>query len=212
MTRVRCAWPAAPPRPRTGLGRAAAAVLRKAGRLADRRARRVRLGHPCPKDGRGHRRSAAWARRIGLRRRAVRPARGCNPDTRAGRAIIRAESGWDIRSAVANPDPAAAAASAIDDLENGATSLWVTVGGPGTAPADLARALDGVLLDIAPVAMTAAGRGRRSAGCAGADRPAGAPRGVAGPRYLPGCRSGRPGGPSAALRLPADSRPGHRDR
>ena len=134
---------------------AAAAVLRKARRLAD--------DDPV---------EAAWATLaretvegivippLGTPERAARgtaPGPECNPDTRAGRAIIRAESGWDIRSVVANPDAAAAAASAIDDLENGVTSLWVTVGGPGSTPADLGRALDGVLLDIAPVVITAAG-------------------------------------------------------
>jgi len=134
---------------------AAAAVLRKARRLAD----------DAPVE-------AAWdtlARKtvedivippLGTPDRAggrAAPGPECSPDTRAGRAIIRAESGWDIRSVVANPDPAAAAAAAIDDLENGATSLWVTVGGPGSVPTDLARALDGVLLDIAPVTISAAG-------------------------------------------------------
>ena len=135
---------------------AAAAVLRKARRLTDDApveaawdtlARKTVEGIVIPPLG--------TPDRVG--RRAV-PGPECNPDTRAGRAIIRAESGWDIRSAVAHPDPAVAAASAIDDLENGATSLWVTVGGPGTAPADLARALDGVLLDIAPVSISAAGQ------------------------------------------------------
>ena len=134
---------------------AAAAVLRKAGRLASDEpvesawgtlARKTVEGIVVPPLG-----SADRLRRRG----SALPAE--NPDSRAGRAIIRAESGWDIRSAIVNPDPAAAATSAIEELENGATSLWITVGGPGTDPADLTRALDGVLLDIAPVALTAAG-------------------------------------------------------
>ena len=134
---------------------AAAAVLRKARRLTDNDpaeqawdtlARKTVEGIVIPPLGTPDR----------ARRRVV-PGPECRPDIRAGRAIIRAESGWDIRSVVANPDAAAAAAAAIDDLENGATSLWVTVGGPGSAPADLGRALDGVLLDIAPVTISAAG-------------------------------------------------------
>ena len=134
---------------------AAAAVLRKARRLTDDApveaawdtlARKTVEGIVIPPLGTPDR-----------SRHGAAPGPECNRDTRAARAIIRAESGWDIRSVVANPDPAAAAASAIDDLENGATSLWVTIGGSGSAPPDLARALDGVLLDIAPVVITAAG-------------------------------------------------------
>jgi methylmalonyl-CoA mutase len=134
---------------------AAAAVLRKARRLTDddpveaawaTLARKTVEGIIIPPLGTPDR-----------ARHGAAPGPECNPDTRAGRAIIRAESGWDIRSLIANSDPAEAAASALEDLENGATSLWVTVGGPGSAPADLALALDGVLLDLAPVVITAAG-------------------------------------------------------
>ena len=74
-----------------------------------------------------------------------------------GSAMARSESGWDIRSQLTDPDPVTAAAAAVADLENGATSLWLTVGGPGTAPADVAGALDGVFLEMAPIVVTAAG-------------------------------------------------------
>ena len=133
--------------------RAAAGVLRKAGRLAD----------DAPDD-------AAWTK---LARSTVEglviPPLGtpeksagylADPSAdpnRAGRAIVRAESGWDIRSQITDPDPASAASSAIDDLENGATSLWLTIGGAGTDPTELGAALAGVLLDIAPVVIRAAG-------------------------------------------------------
>jgi methylmalonyl-CoA mutase len=69
----------------------------------------------------------------------------------------RVDTGWDIRSLLTDPDPEVAAASALADLENGATSLWVTVGGNGTAPADLARALDGVFVEMAPIVINPAG-------------------------------------------------------
>jgi methylmalonyl-CoA mutase len=72
----------------------------------------------------------------------------------AGRS---AAAGWDIRSPIADPDPVAASAAAVADLENGATSLWVTVGGAGSAPDDLDRAIQGVYLDMAPVVLSAAG-------------------------------------------------------
>lgn len=68
-----------------------------------------------------------------------------------------AGAGWDIRSWVADPDPAGASAAAVGDLENGATSLWLTVGGGGTAIGDLAAALRGVFLEMAPVVVSATG-------------------------------------------------------
>lgn len=42
--------------------------------------------------------------------------------------------------------------AALLDLEGGATSLWITLGGP-LSPGDLDRALQGVLLDLAPVVL-----------------------------------------------------------
>lgn len=65
-------------------------------------------------------------------------------------------AGWDVRAAVFEGDPAAASAAALADLENGATSLWLTVGGSGVAPGDLAAALSGVHLNMAPVVVGAA--------------------------------------------------------
>ncbi|WP_030485049.1 methylmalonyl-CoA mutase family protein [Nocardioides aequoreus] len=65
------------------------------------------------------------------------------------------DAGWDVRAWLADPDPAAAARAALTDLENGAHSLLVQVGPGGLAPADLAAALDGVLLDVAPVVLDA---------------------------------------------------------
>src|SRR3546814_9859851 len=44
----------------------------------------------------------------------------------------------------------------LADLENGSTSLWLEVGTTGAA-SDLAAALDGVLLDLAPVVLDAPG-------------------------------------------------------
>lgn len=44
----------------------------------------------------------------------------------------------------------------LTDLENGVTSLWLSLGGPGGLPLDaLPRALDGVYLDLAPVSLDA---------------------------------------------------------
>ena len=131
---------------------AAAAVLRKSGRLPegasaesawDTLARTTVEGLVIPPLG--------TPERVAGRRGPAFPSSALT----AGSA--HAGAGWDIRSIVADPDPVAAASSAVADLENGATSLWLTVGGAGTAPADLARALDGVHLEMAPVVISATG-------------------------------------------------------
>jgi methylmalonyl-CoA mutase len=68
---------------------------------------------------------------------------------------------WDIRASVAHPDPDRANAQGLADLEGGAASLLITVDpargrGLAAVSADvLKRALDGVLLDLAPVALDA---------------------------------------------------------
>ena len=59
---------------------------------------------------------------------------------------------WDIRVHLAGDDARRLNEEALADLEGGATSLWLDIG-PDT---DLATALDGVLLDLAPVVLDAA--------------------------------------------------------
>ncbi|WP_432827065.1 methylmalonyl-CoA mutase family protein [Dactylosporangium sp. CA-092794] len=56
---------------------------------------------------------------------------------------------WDVRQRHADPDPKTTRAAALADLEHGATSLWLA----GIAPGDLAEALDGVYLELAPVVL-----------------------------------------------------------
>ncbi len=70
---------------------------------------------------------------------------------------VASERGWDVRTLVADPDAARAAAAALADLEGGGTSLWVCVGDGVTAVADLPSVLDGVLVDAAAVVVQ--GRG-----------------------------------------------------
>lgn len=67
----------------------------------------------------------------------------------------RAPAGWDVRAAVFDRDSDVASAAAVTELENGATSLWLTVGGSGIAAADLPAALRGVHLNLAPVVVSA---------------------------------------------------------
>lgn len=133
---------------------AAAAVLRKAGRLAteaadseawSRLARTTLEGLTIPPLG--------TASRV-----AHLPANGLPgqaPYLRGTR--VPDGSGWDVRALVTDPDPGSANAALLADLENGVTSIWVTVGGAGTSPADLDAALAEVYLDMAPIALGPAG-------------------------------------------------------
>ena len=71
--------------------------------------------------------------------------------TTAGRPTR--SSDWDIRAHISGPDAATANEAMLIDLDNGATSLWVELGA-GLAVDDLPRALQGVLLDLAPVILS----------------------------------------------------------
>ena len=80
-----------------------------------------------------------------------------------------ADRPWDLRMRVAHPDPRQAAAESLKDLEGGAASLLLAIdptGRSGVAVGsaeDLAKALDGVMLDLAPVALDAGYLGPRAA-------------------------------------------------
>jgi methylmalonyl-CoA mutase len=63
---------------------------------------------------------------------------------------------WDVRTHLVGPDAKRANEAALVDLENGATSLWLELGS-GLRPADLPTVLEGVLVDLAPVVLDAAG-------------------------------------------------------
>ena len=56
---------------------------------------------------------------------------------------------WDIRAQLTVADPKQANEDALVELDNGATSLWLQ----GEGDTDLAAVLDGVLLDLAPVVL-----------------------------------------------------------
>jgi methylmalonyl-CoA mutase len=63
--------------------------------------------------------------------------------------------GWDVRQRHTDPDPGRANQAILADLENGVTSIWLQLGDSGLAIADLASALQGVYLDLAPIALDA---------------------------------------------------------
>lgn len=81
---------------------------------------------------------------------------GAAPFTRGARPR-RDGLGWDIRTIHIESDPAALNAAILDDLEGGVTSIALQVGGIGlpATKAALAAALDGVMLDVCPVALIA---------------------------------------------------------
>jgi len=76
---------------------------------------------------------------------------------------------WDLRTLAAHPDPARANADILKDLEQGAASVLIKIdptGLDGVAVADaqgLARVLDGVLIDLAPIALDAGFLGPKAA-------------------------------------------------
>ena len=68
--------------------------------------------------------------------------------------------GWDIRQLHAETDPATANAAILEDLAGGASSITLRVGAAGWAglpctAASIERSLDGVLLDVCPIALDA---------------------------------------------------------
>ncbi|MFJ9848173.1 methylmalonyl-CoA mutase family protein [Streptomyces sp. NPDC101150] len=78
---------------------------------------------------------------------------GFPPFVRAGRPEGTAVAGWDVRQRHVYTDPGRANESALADLENGVTSLWLTVGDGGIPVTGLPQALDGVYLDLAAVVL-----------------------------------------------------------
>ncbi|MFJ8781230.1 methylmalonyl-CoA mutase family protein [Streptomyces sp. NPDC102476] len=96
----------------------------------------------------------------GLRTRPLYTAHDAAPDpglpgfapfVRGARAEGNTTGGWDVRQRHAVADNAAVLA----DLENGVTSLWLVAGGGGIPVASLGKVLDGVYLDLAPIALDA---------------------------------------------------------
>ncbi len=114
---------------------AAAAVLRKARRLGD----------DAPD-------SDVWAALTrttldGIRVAPIGQRRDLDGLTTAGRP--QRAGAWDVRTSLVGDDAAAINEAALVDLDNGATSLHVDL----VAGRDLAVALRGVLLDLAPVTL-----------------------------------------------------------
>ncbi|WP_432014621.1 methylmalonyl-CoA mutase small subunit [Streptomyces sp. HD1123-B1] len=80
---------------------------------------------------------------------------GFAPFVRGGRPEGSTVSGWDVRQRHAHPDPARTNRAVLADLENGVSSVWLAVGEAGVPVDALPEALNGVYLDLAPVALDA---------------------------------------------------------
>lgn len=79
---------------------------------------------------------------------------GQAPFTR-GASATRELDGWDVRAWFTDSDVEITAEHVVTDIENGVNSLWLAVG-EGAIPVDaLARVLDPVFLDLAPVVLDA---------------------------------------------------------
>ncbi|MFE1773547.1 methylmalonyl-CoA mutase family protein [Streptomyces sp. NPDC059008] len=80
---------------------------------------------------------------------------GFAPFVRGGRPEGTTVAGWDVRQRHVQTDPRRANEAVLADLENGATSVWLTVGDGGVPVAGLEEALQGVYLDLAAVVLDA---------------------------------------------------------
>jgi methylmalonyl-CoA mutase len=80
---------------------------------------------------------------------------GHPPFVRAATVSGVAGTGWDVRQRHRDPDPVRVNRAVLADLAGGTTSIWLVLGTGGVAVPGLAAALDGVRLDLAPIALDA---------------------------------------------------------
>jgi methylmalonyl-CoA mutase len=78
---------------------------------------------------------------------------GQQPFVRGARASGGVVAGWDVRQRYTEAEPKEVREAVLGDLENGATSLWLAVGGDALPVDALPDALDGVHLDLAAVVL-----------------------------------------------------------
>ena len=110
----------------------------------------------------------------GVMVKALYTAAEVSPPVSPGLAPRDAERPWDVRTAIAHPDPAKANREALANLEGGAASILVKIdpsGAQGVALGsadDLARVLDQVEPEMATVALDAGFLGPKAADWLGA--------------------------------------------
>ncbi|WP_336249478.1 methylmalonyl-CoA mutase family protein [Stomatohabitans albus] len=61
---------------------------------------------------------------------------------------------WDIRQLHEDPDPVATNKAVLEDFERGATSVWLRIDDDAVKAEDLPRTLEGVIVDIAGIAVS----------------------------------------------------------
>ncbi len=79
---------------------------------------------------------------------------GVMPYTRGATIKSGAMLAWDVSQLHEDPDVATTNTAALRDLQRGATSLWLRLDPDAIAATDLAKALDGVMADLAPVSVS----------------------------------------------------------
>ncbi|MEV4257759.1 methylmalonyl-CoA mutase family protein [Spirillospora sp. NPDC049652] len=80
---------------------------------------------------------------------------GLAPRVREVRPDGEGLAGWDVRQRHGHPDAGTTRAAILADLENGATSVWLTLGAGGLPVAALPEVLADVHLNLAPVVLDA---------------------------------------------------------
>jgi methylmalonyl-CoA mutase len=91
----------------------------------------------------------------------VEPLYTQSPRARFAPAARSGDRAWDIRTVLAHPSPARANEQGLESLAGGASSLLLRLDPAGArgiavgSAEDLARVLDGVLTDLAPIALDA---------------------------------------------------------
>ncbi|NLU81179.1 methylmalonyl-CoA mutase small subunit [Rhodococcus sp. HNM0569] len=83
------------------------------------------------------------------------PLPGTYPYTRGGDALRDVNTGWQVAAQFDGDDAAKVGDEILAGLENGVSAIWLRVREGGITPQGLARALEDVLLDLAPVALDA---------------------------------------------------------
>jgi methylmalonyl-CoA mutase len=104
----------------------------------------------------------------------IAPLYAPTPTPTAPARAVAAERPWEVATLTAHPDPARANAEILADLRGGAAGAVVRIDPAGKAgvavgsATDLARVLDGVILEVAPVTLDAGFLGPQAADWLGA--------------------------------------------
>lgn len=104
----------------------------------------------------------------------IAPLYAPSPTPAAPARAVAADRAWEVATLTAHPDPARANAEILADLRGGAAACVLRIDPTGNvgvatgATADLTRALDGVILEFAPVALDAGFLGPQAADWLGA--------------------------------------------